>query len=155
MSDQYRSEYQTSGAKGMVGYADFARMKELEAYFANQPLPEEDWIGWREDVDMNDIKIKYLQENGLNTFDYGIYPSQVEMLKQKPYLEGATEGLSYRHPGLISSFLTQGFASANVRPMQWHAQPDTTGFAEGSSVTYINDDREQDIRKGLKRYRED
>lgn len=155
MPDTFRAEYQTSGAKGMVGYADFARMKELEQYFAGQPMPEEDWIGWRDDVDINDIKIKYLQENGLNTFDYGIYPSQVAMLKQKPYLDGATEDLNYRHPGMITSFLTQGFGAGNVRPMQWHAQPDTTGFAEGSSVTYVNDDREEDIRKGLKRYRED
>lgn len=155
MSDVYRAEYQTSGAKGMVGYADYARMKELEQYFASQPMPEEDWIGWRADVDMNDIKIKYVQEQGLNTFDYGIYPSQVAMLKQKPYLEGATDDLNYRHPGTISSFLTQGFGTNNVRPMQWHSQPDTTGLGDGSSVTYINDDREEDIRKGLKRYREE
>jgi hypothetical protein len=155
MPDTFRAEYQASSANGTVAYADYARMKELEQYFANQPMPEEDWIGWRADVDINDVKIKYLKENDLNTFSYGIYPSQVQMLNQKPYLEGATDGLNYRHPGMISSFITQAFGNNNVRSMQWHAQPDTTGFAEGSSVTYVNDDREEDIRKGLKRYRED
>lgn len=40
----------------------------LDEYFSKHGLPSASWIGWQEDVDMNDVKVKLIHKNKL---DYG------------------------------------------------------------------------------------
>lgn len=73
------------------------RFNELQGYFYDKPLPSEDWIGWHEDADMRDIKIKYADELGRDVHEYGGWQRDVRMNARKPYLEGSTEFLYQDH----------------------------------------------------------
>ena len=61
----------------------------LEQYFRDKPLPGVDWIGWNKDVDIEDIKVKYVSNIGAEIHDYDVWESQVRNSSRKPYLEGA------------------------------------------------------------------
>ena len=66
-----------------------SRVGEVEEYFVNKPLPGPDWIGWHKDVDIEDIKVKYVDNAGQETHDYDIWNSQVRRASRRPFLEGA------------------------------------------------------------------
>ena len=50
---------------------------ENEAFFEKHDLPTEDWIGWRPDVDLKDIQVKTIANEGQNLSDFGFYESQL------------------------------------------------------------------------------
>jgi len=78
----------TSG-KYREGFADFIRMRRTQAYFEDNPLPGADWVGWRDDVDLEDVKLKMVVMEGRDFHDFGGWESQVRDLSRKPYLEEA------------------------------------------------------------------
>lgn len=65
------------------------RYSELEDYFRDKPMPGPDWIGWHKDVDVNDIKVKYVENLGGDIHDYDMWESQVRRNSRRPYLEGS------------------------------------------------------------------
>ena len=65
-----------------------ARAKALEK---SENLPNEDWIGWREDVDLEDVKLKYLIMTGRDYHSYDLWNQRVRKLGREPYLEEAAE----------------------------------------------------------------
>lgn len=69
------------------------RQAEEEAVMRDDSLPKDDWIGWRADVDMEDIKLKYLIQTGRDHHYYNLWDDRLRGLRRKPYLEEATEGL--------------------------------------------------------------
>lgn len=44
-------------------------------YFAKKPLPKVSWAGWRPDVDLKDVEIKTIENEGMNLSDFGFYES--------------------------------------------------------------------------------
>ena len=50
------------------------------------PMLSPDWIGWHKDVDINDIKIKYISSLGKDMNDYNAWNSQARRVARKPYL---------------------------------------------------------------------
>lgn len=57
------------------------------------PAPPEDWIGWHEDVDIRDIRVRYVNELGRDLHDYGLWENQLRDAMRQPYLEGSTDFL--------------------------------------------------------------
>lgn len=49
-------------------------------------LPAPDWVGWHKDVDMEDIKLKYVSSLGEDIHNYGKFDSQLRRLDRRPYL---------------------------------------------------------------------
>lgn len=45
----------------------------LEAYFTKHALPGENWVGWREDSNLEDVKVKVINANGLDPGEYDIW----------------------------------------------------------------------------------
>lgn len=78
IDDQYMSK-QLSSARGYMG---------------GMPEPGPDWIGWHEDVDMDDIQVRYLHREGAELHDYGMWESQLKKSMQQPFLEGSTDYLT-------------------------------------------------------------
>jgi hypothetical protein len=37
------------------------------------PMPKADWIGWHKDVNINDIKVKYISSLGAEIHDYDVW----------------------------------------------------------------------------------
>lgn len=65
------------------------KMHSMEEYFKDKPMPSVDWIGWHKDVDIEDIKVKYVDNSGSEIHDFDMWESQVRNVSRKPYLEGA------------------------------------------------------------------
>lgn len=58
-------------------------------------LPPADWIGWHNEVDLEDVKLKYIQSLGKDIHDYDMWDSSSRRIQRKPYLDGA-EKFIYR-----------------------------------------------------------
>jgi hypothetical protein len=78
------------------------REEELSEYFKHRSLPKVDWIGFNPAVDLEDVKLKYIENEGMDYHDFGIYPSRASYLPRKPYLDEATaqsmNELTYSNP---------------------------------------------------------
>lgn len=46
---------------------------ELKEYFTKHALPDENWTGWDESTDIEDIKVKIINANGLDPGEYDIW----------------------------------------------------------------------------------
>jgi len=67
----------------------YQRFSEIQQEMQIGPTPKADWIGWHKDVDINDIKVKYIASLGEDIHDYDTWNSQVRNASRKPYLEGS------------------------------------------------------------------
>ena len=83
------SLYQKENPQGM-SYAEWYKAQELDEYFVENPLPRPDFVGWSPDVDLQDVKLKMLLDEGANIHDYGLWDSQVRLLARKPYINDDT-----------------------------------------------------------------
>lgn len=70
-----------------TSYADWYRMKEAETFLAQYKLPNPEWAAWRPDVDLEDVKLKEIQNEGKSHYDFDIFASRVGALERKPYLD--------------------------------------------------------------------
>ena len=61
------------------------RFYELEGNLEG-PMPSVDWIGWNKDVDINDIKIKYISSMGKDLNDYNAWNSQAVRVNREAVL---------------------------------------------------------------------
>jgi len=79
------------GREGQPGesYADYARRQEMEQYFDRNPLPAANWVGFNPAVDLEDVKLKYVNQEGLDYHDFNIYPSRASFAPRKPYITDA------------------------------------------------------------------
>lgn len=67
--------------------ANNVRMGELSQFFSNRTLPKVDWIGFNPAVDLEDVKLKYIENEGMDYHDFGIFPSRSNYITRKPYLD--------------------------------------------------------------------
>lgn len=67
------------------GYGS-AKKESLEDYFAEHALPDEEWSGWREDVDLNDVRVKLIKKAGLDFSEFDVWDDQVEQANNSGYI---------------------------------------------------------------------
>lgn len=67
------------------------QQKPLEEYFKNYKLPDKNWIGWSPDVDLEDYKVKAVQEAGLDLSDFNYWEDDVQAASMLPALEGGND----------------------------------------------------------------
>lgn len=84
------------------------KMYSMEEYFRDKPMPSVDWIGWHKDVDIEDIKVKYVDNMAADVHDYDMWDSQVRSVSRKPYLEDS-DLFMYSSPGLHRNSLRNAF----------------------------------------------
>ena len=53
--------------------------ESLEDYFSEHQLPDEEWVGWDEDVDLNSLKVKLVNEEGLEATNFNIWQDDIDM----------------------------------------------------------------------------
>ena len=117
------------------------------------PMPAEDWIGWHEDIDMDDIRVRYVNELGRDLHDYGLWESQLKGSMAQPYLEGSTDylhsggGLGMR--GQITSDLRRLSGNQFARPQY---VVNSNGFATSSVAVQYDDHRDGDIFDAVQGY---
>lgn len=56
----------------------------LIEYFAKHGLPDQTWAGWRPDVSLEAVKIKFINHEGLDRSEFNVYPDDVKAAMQDP-----------------------------------------------------------------------
>lgn len=52
-------------------------------------LPGPDWVGWHKDVDLEDIKLRYISSLGEDIHDYNKFSTSLARIQRRPYLENS------------------------------------------------------------------
>jgi hypothetical protein len=81
-SKELFAEYVETRLKGET-YADWYRRTKL---LDEVPLPGPDWVGWHPSVDLDDIKLKVVQNLGEDMHEYDLWPSDARGLANRPYI---------------------------------------------------------------------
>ena len=81
-SKELFAEYVETRLEGET-YPDWYRRTKL---LPQIPLPGPDWVGWHPSVDLEDIKLKVVQNLGEDMHDYDLWASQAQTLINKPYI---------------------------------------------------------------------
>ena len=131
---------------------EYLQQQYRNAMGGNDPLPPEDWIGHHEDVDISDIRVRYVNEMGKDLHDYGLWENQLKKSMSQPFLEGSTD---YLHQSDSVQF-RQSVRKHFDRPGSPSSLQivDSPFSRSGVQVEY-NDDREHDIIYQLERYIDD
>jgi hypothetical protein len=59
---------------------------DLDKYFETHKLPNDSWIGWHPAVNLDDIKLRTVQQEGLEMHDFNLWDNQARQLGRKPYV---------------------------------------------------------------------
>lgn len=131
-----------SGSKAQIDL-DYMNEKfhELEGYFNENPLPSADWIGWHKDVDVEDVKVKYVQNLGAEIHDYDMWESQMRRGSRKPYLE-TSDLFMYEAPGYNSSNM---YEQVGMRMAKGLINTSGVQFEPSRAEIFYNDDRKNEL----------
>lgn len=102
------------------GLRDIPEKPDLMEYFSQHFLPPADWAGFDENVDLQDVKIKTMANEGVDLSDAGFYPQQLREAQSatelKPFriaadLEKVRQNINYILKG-------EGLQRARINLMQ-------------------------------------
>jgi hypothetical protein len=147
-------EYQSEVASGSVRantFPDFIRGKRLGGYFDDEsPLdaPPTDWLGYDPAIAMDDVKLRVVENLGLDHHDFNIWEDDVAMARRKPYLDVAAEEL------LQGKAEERDYITKSLQQMELHnldVQIVATGGNETRIVFDIDADRSGQLASALER----
>ena len=84
-SENLYSLFQSEAPPGM-SYGDWYKIKQMEG----MPVPRPNWVGFNPAVDLEDVKLQMVMDQGANIQDYGLWDSQARLLARKPYINPGT-----------------------------------------------------------------
>ncbi len=128
------------------------KYQQVGDYFQNYDIPNPDWIGWHKDVDINDIKIKYLDDSGAQLRDYDLWQSQARRVRRQPYLEDSYQfmyGTTMPTRSVLARTINDAakFNGINYSNFALHSNNDP--FAKSMSYLTVNDNRQNEISRLL------
>jgi len=139
--------------KGRINVlSDSEKMSELELYFSKKGLPREDFIGWNAEVDLNDVKLKYIKSLNYSIFDFGFWPNDEKLIERKPYLEGAEEYLVPQNR-VYRNAVNKIYNNLHIKHRSIIIE-NHGSMAPGKTVVNMNDNREGEIRKQYRLWNE-
>ena len=86
-SAQQRNDWEASG--GGAPFDDYMREEVAEEYFQKNSLPGADWLGWHPQVDLEDVKMQYVEQAGLDFHDFDLWGARKRSLARKPYINNS------------------------------------------------------------------
>ena len=144
-------EYLSSRIAG-ESYPDwYRRTKLLEKTLAGRPLPGPDWVGWSPQTDLEDIKLKIVQEEGRNQFEYDLWPDRARAVARRPIIGEAVQELrsSDTSPDELRSRIDNILLTNEIKRSQVHISP--TGSPGARINMEFSEDRTRDIKQVMKR----
>jgi hypothetical protein len=115
-----------------------------------QPKPPDDWIGWQEDVDMSDIRVRYVSEMGRDLHDFGLWENQLKQSMAQPFLDDSTQYL-HSEGGPYG----RGMIGSQIHGM-FGAGGESTNVFMGPGPSYVdldyNDMRDEDVYAAVQGY---
>lgn len=122
---------------------------ELDEYFDDKALPDQDWIGWQEDAALDDIKVRYVENLGMDLYDVDMYESKRRAQRRRGYLSGAENALmdGQSVPG-VSSIQNLIRNAVNLEDQRYSAITNVNIMQFGEqnrSYFEVNDDRRYEM----------
>lgn len=71
---------------GEIPFDEWIREVKAEEYFATHSLPGADWLGFSPSVDLQDVKMKYVEMAGLDHHNFDLWGARKKALARKPYI---------------------------------------------------------------------
>jgi hypothetical protein len=124
------------------------RRAEVREFSRSEAIPEDDWSGWDKRVDLQDVKMQYLVNEGHDYHYYGLWKDRLRMLARKPYVQAAAEDLAFEpqdRDNAYSSALEKAREMGIVNP-EISIMP---GLKEGIHLE-VQMEREEERRIALK-----
>lgn len=72
---QYVSPYKAKALKVMWGEDDIKEPEDNKSFFHKHNLPNLFWAGWKPNVDLDNVKMKTIENEGMLLSDFGMYDS--------------------------------------------------------------------------------
>lgn len=128
------------------------RYNEVRNELAGYPQPPPNWIGYNEDVDLNDVKVRYIEHTGKDIHDFGMWESDVRKSEGQQFLDGSADYLEGSSSFMFSQMRSEVYnmLGSSQRPPQLNYSVNL-GDRPYSHITY-NDNRDADIIGALQRY---
>lgn len=124
------------------------KKESLETYFSEHALPSEEWSGWREDVNLDDVRVKLIKKAGLDFSEFDVWEDQVEQANRAGYLalpNYQARVNPYLASARLKSLLTkQGLENVRIEVARSSSQTRTT-------MKLVHDSRD-DIEEALRNY---
>lgn len=127
--------------------------KSLEEMVQKYDIPRADWLGWAPEIDLNDVKLRQVEREGLDATDFGLWGGDYAATKNTP--DAARDGTIIREgqglsPADIEAqvrqlLMAEGLQSADI-VVRETATP-------GMNTRVIHEeDRTEEIREGVRDY---
>ena len=68
------------------GRARYDPNAETTEFFKTHHLPGQDWLGWHPDVDIRDVQLKVVKNEGMDIHNFDLWESQERAMARKPYV---------------------------------------------------------------------
>jgi intein/homing endonuclease len=137
--------------QGQVPFDEWLRNRKAAAYFSTHSLPDPSWIGWNPAVDIDDIKMKYVENSGSDYHDHDLWDQRKIALARKPYVDVAYQGLGANAPYQDAYTakhqlrkLANTYGSKNHRITQYQ----TNANVGGNRYNITVDDRRESLVQG-------
>jgi len=126
----------------------YSKLEYVEEEMKIGPMPKVDWIGWHKDVNINDIKVKYVHSLGEEIHDYDVWGKQVRAVSRKPYLENSElfmyNGLGPSRNSLRNSIIRKSSLNHLDSSKLIFNSDYSPGAVSRATINY-NDQRESEI----------
>lgn len=129
------------------GYGS-TKKESLEEYFSEHALPGEEWSGWQEDVNLDDVRVKLIKKAGLDFSEFDVWDDQVEQANHAGYIALPNYQAKinpYLASARLKSLLTkQGLEDVRIEVARSSSQTRAT-------LKLVHDSRD-DIEEALRNY---
>lgn len=115
-------------------------------------MPSPDWIGFNQDVDLRDIKVRYVDSLAADLHDYGVWEQELRKAYSQPFLAGSEAVIREQlggWRGAVSGNLSRMFHGPNSGPS---LNVFTSNANMGSVQLDYNDSRHNEIERRLGGY---
>lgn len=133
---------------GEVPFAEWLRSKKLEQFFLTRSLPGPDWIGWHPSVDLQDIEVKYVQNEGLDHHDFDLWGDRVKSLARKPYIDEVAINALTSVDDLTASLQEESEMIQNAKAMGAFMGSDDSDIMVSRVGANIGSQFDMDVRDG-------
>jgi len=94
--------------------------RDMVDYFKDHNLPETGWAGWHPDVNLTDVKLKTVKNEGMDIHDFNLWQSQERQLKRRPYvptienIHESTSSLSVLQDTMYKQLGIEGYSNSRI-----------------------------------------
>lgn len=123
--------------------------ESMEEFFSSHYLPNEDWIGWKEGIDLEDAQIKTIENQGLDSKDFGIWKDFTEQERLTPAPAQASIGYDNANlsPGAIRREIHDILSEYDLEEIDIKIEPTNK---LGINIDFrVRQDRRQEIQEKI------